>query len=473
MVKTVILLAVAVWDCKIMYVGIDNKDMNVHNVMEWINTTRDANGYVISPEFAMEILSKTNFYGHIKKVLKHIRDNSVNENGELIAEKILPYKEFILSCVDGREMSNEALKYLREFAGVFGKEFCDEFEEINTKKKIYNKDCCEIYDVYSVDELREAIKQNKVVNAYLSGDKIELLNLDMKNVNVLKVSEGTTDLHLAFCDNLPRIIDAPSCETILFNYSDMSCVEEFSYGHRLKVLNFTCAKNLPSCLDFSGCSARIVFEDNEFSNIEKMVFGAYSNVDMKNCTVLPREIYIGPGSKFMFNDCNMACVNQLNVNANVKMSIFSCYDLPKEVNLSACSEVNVSECDFVGVEKFVLPVENDKTISLSKVSNLPVSTNFSEMKSNNLTIKNSDLSNFANIKFGNSYLRVSGNTFAGTVDFSECSSIRYAGIDDANNTSLVKKMIFKDSFQYKHSPFEYFRGYICYNKLNFNDPYFR
>ena len=454
-----------------MHVKIDNQDMDALKVEEWINRTRNANGGVISPEFAMEILGKTNHFAHIKKVLKNIKKACLDENKELVADKVLAYKEFILSCVDGREHEGLALKGLQELADACG--IREEFDKINGRKKTYNKDCCEIYDVYSIDELREAIKQNKVVNAYLSGDKIELLNLDMRNVNALRVSEGTTALYLAFCDNLPRIIDAPSCETILFNYSDMSRVEEFSYSHRLKVLNFTYAKNFPSCLDFSGCRARIVFKGNEFSNIEKMVFGAYSDVDMSNCTVLPREICIGPGSKFMFNDCNMSCVNQLSVNANVNMSIFSCSDLPKEVNLSACSEVNVSECDFVGVEKFVLPVESGKTISLGKVSNLPISTNFSTMKSNNLTIENSDLSNFANIKFGNSYLHVSGNTFAGTVDFGECCSVSHARIDDANNTSLVKKMIFKDSFQHKHSPFKYFRGCIYYNKFNYNDPYFR
>ncbi len=52
-------MAVAVWECKIMHVKIDNQDMDALKVEEWINRTRDANGGVISPEFAMEILTKT------------------------------------------------------------------------------------------------------------------------------------------------------------------------------------------------------------------------------------------------------------------------------------------------------------------------------------------------------------------------------------------------------------------------------
>ena len=91
-------------DIYLMFVAIDNNEMNVPQVLDWINRTKNANDNVISPEFAMEILSKTNFFGHIKAVLKNIKDRCKTK------EEILPYKEFILSCVDRREMSDEAMK---------------------------------------------------------------------------------------------------------------------------------------------------------------------------------------------------------------------------------------------------------------------------------------------------------------------------------------------------------------------------
>ena len=56
-----------------MFVAINNIEKNIFEVDKWINTTRDANGGIISPEFAMEILSKTNHLGHIKKVLKAVK----------------------------------------------------------------------------------------------------------------------------------------------------------------------------------------------------------------------------------------------------------------------------------------------------------------------------------------------------------------------------------------------------------------
>ena len=57
-----------------MFVEIENTSMNIYDIEKWINDTRKANGGVISPEFAMEVLSKTNYYGHIKKVLKELEE---------------------------------------------------------------------------------------------------------------------------------------------------------------------------------------------------------------------------------------------------------------------------------------------------------------------------------------------------------------------------------------------------------------
>ena len=87
-----------------MFVAIDNKNMDALKVEEWINHTRDANGGVISPEFAMEILTKTNHFAHIKKTINYIKKSCTDEKGELVTDKVLAYKDFILSAVDEREM---------------------------------------------------------------------------------------------------------------------------------------------------------------------------------------------------------------------------------------------------------------------------------------------------------------------------------------------------------------------------------
>ena len=137
-----------------MFVAIDNIDMNPLKVAEWIDRTIDANGGVIYPRFAMEVLGKTNHFTHIKKVVNCIKENCLDENGELVQGRVLSYKDFILSCVDKREMSPQALAELEKMADVCG---CrGEFDKLNGKRKWYRiNDCNGISVVRSRKEFQE------------------------------------------------------------------------------------------------------------------------------------------------------------------------------------------------------------------------------------------------------------------------------------------------------------------------------
>ena len=155
-----------------MFVAINNVDMNINDVEKWIKTARDANGGVISPEDAMEVLSKTNHLGHIKKVLRNIYKNCTTP------EKMAPYKEFILSCVDRREMSGEAMDILREMAKLCCCE--DELETINKKPKLYNKTDCKLITVKSKEEFEALRGEN--LNVYFDADKVDLSECDLSGV---------------------------------------------------------------------------------------------------------------------------------------------------------------------------------------------------------------------------------------------------------------------------------------------------
>ena len=78
-----------------MFVAIDNKDMDYLAIDALINSVKRENGGIISPEFAMEILSKTNFHANIKKVLTNIQNNCKTK------EQLELYREFILSALMG------------------------------------------------------------------------------------------------------------------------------------------------------------------------------------------------------------------------------------------------------------------------------------------------------------------------------------------------------------------------------------
>ena len=161
-----------------MFVLINNTDMNINDIEKWIKTARDDNGGVISPESAMEVLSKTNHLGHIKKVLRNIKDKCTTP------EKIAPYKEFILSCVDGREMSGEAMDMLQEMAGLCG---CseDEFKVANGKLKIYGKfDCDNVVIVKSIKEFEALRGEN--LRVYFDADYVNLGCCDLSGVKQIK-----------------------------------------------------------------------------------------------------------------------------------------------------------------------------------------------------------------------------------------------------------------------------------------------
>lgn len=97
-----------------MFIKIENTDKTLADIDRLIKKARDDNGGVISPEDAMELLKETNHYINIKVILNNIKEKCNTP------EKIAPYREFILSCVDRREMSTDAMKMLEDMARLCG-----------------------------------------------------------------------------------------------------------------------------------------------------------------------------------------------------------------------------------------------------------------------------------------------------------------------------------------------------------------
>ena len=131
----------------------------------------------------MEILGKTNFYGHIKTVLKNIKENCKTK------EDILPYKEFILSCVDRREMSEQAMVDLQEMAKLCGCE--EEFDEANDKVKIYEVKDCENADVKIIKTKKELeALEGEDLRVFFDADEVDLSSCWLKRVKSLKFRKG-------------------------------------------------------------------------------------------------------------------------------------------------------------------------------------------------------------------------------------------------------------------------------------------
>ena len=247
-----------------MFVAINNKDMNIFKVDEWINTTRDANGGVISPEFAMELLSKTNFYGHIKKVLRNISEKCTTR------EQLMPYKEFILSSVDGREMSGEAFDYLCEMADLC--ECREEFDVANDKPKIYSKYLCErrliAKTVTNQDELM-ALDEGWY-DVYFDANPVDLYNCDLSQVEKLKFKYGAK-VYLNESYNFPEVLDLSSSYLVDLEGCDFRGVKEIKFAKGAEVY-LGGARNLPEVLDLSMDPLVVGLTGDNLCSVKKIKF---------------------------------------------------------------------------------------------------------------------------------------------------------------------------------------------------------
>ena len=284
-----------------MFVAINNTDMGLNDIEKWIKTARDNNGGVISPEFAMEILGKTNHLGHIKKVLRNIKDKCTTP------EKISPYKEFILSCVDGREMSGEAMDMLQEMAGLCG---CseDEFKEANDKPKFYGKFDCNNIDVKIVKSIEEfKALRGENLKVYFYADEVYLRSCNLSKVKALKFKEGAV-VYLSKSKNLPECLDVSRCSWVDLRYCDLEGLNlKFREG---AVVYLSEAYNLPKDLDLSQCS----------------------KVDLFRCDLEGLNLKFREGAEVYLSGAK---------------------NLPKDLDFSQCSKVNLSGCDLSGVKEII------------------------------------------------------------------------------------------------------------------------
>ncbi len=287
-----------------MFVKIDNKNMGLLEIDAWIKRTRNANNGVISPEFAMEVLSKTNHFGHIKKVIQTIE--------KLPVEKQKEYKDFVLAAIDEREQKGEALAGLRRLADVC--EVREEFEELNKKLNFYNsKEFVLSYVTVKTKEEFEnlqgkflrVIYDNSLTQENLMLDT-ELDNCDFTGIKELIFAPGST-ASIYGATKMPKFIDASNCLWVRIEESDLERVEELKLGDCVSVV-FECCENLPKNLDVSMCSTLEI------------------------------------------NSCDLRDVKEVKFKDGAEVSLCGSY-LPEILDVSNCSEVNMEDCDFIGVKK--------------------------------------------------------------------------------------------------------------------------
>ena len=328
-----------------MFVAIDNDDKNIFDIDAWINRTRDDNGGVISSEFAMEILSKTNHMGHIKKILKNIKEKCSDEEKK-------QYKDFILACVYRRIQTPKAMEDLRALADLC--EIREEFERQNQYSKIYDViTCCNSFvDIASSEEFDDL--QGERLRVKVCCKKIDFSEKDLKKINCLRLSEGTT-VKFAGAKNLPAIIEFASLKPkwISFDKTDFKDVkslvfnskEEGSFG-----VDLGFSYNLPEVLDFSSCKMGFLSKF-DFASVKEIKFEDGMELHLWDAINLPEEVDFSKCSKVLLCDCNLSGVKSINFGNLDVVEITSLEGLPEVLDFSGCSEVTLMDCNLSNVRE--------------------------------------------------------------------------------------------------------------------------
>ncbi len=241
-----------------MFVAIDNIDKNAIKVEDLIQRTR--NKGEITPEFAMEILSLTNHRSNIKKLVTSIKDRCTTK------EQLMPYREFILSCVDGREMSEMALADLREMATLCGCE--KEFDKANGKSKFYDVFACNNTLIVKSNEELNAL-EGENLKVYFDAEDVILRNCMLDYVKDLRFRDGA-NICFGFVKNLPEILDFSTCNNVSFYRVEFDGVKELRFKDGA-VVNFERVDSFPKMLDFSMCSD-VCFASCNLNKVKKIKF---------------------------------------------------------------------------------------------------------------------------------------------------------------------------------------------------------
>ena len=397
-----------------MFVAIDNKDKSIIDLDGEIKNTR--NDGRITPEYAMGILSQTNHRVHIKTLVEGIKKEYKTK------EQLEPYREFILSCVDGREVIGEAFDYLCEMADLC--ECREEFDAANNKPKFYSKfDCDNVVIVKSIEELEVLEGENLTV--YFDADEVDFGSCDLSKVKALKFREGA-EIVLDEAKNLPKDLDVSMCSSVYLHMCDLEGLNlKFREGAKV---NLRSCENLPKDLDVSMCS-RVTFSYCDLSGVKELKFREGAEVCLGECENLPKDLDVSVCSSVYLHKCDLEGLN-LKFREGAVVSLVGAQNLPKELDVSMCSEVGLGKCDLEGLN---LKFREGAEVDLYGAQNLPKELDVSMCSDVNLSY--CDFSGVKKIKFRNKRQqdesRIDENDFSGEVVYASMfsSMLKILGYD--------------------------------------------
>ena len=156
-----------------MVLFIENPEQSVFDLDSEIKTFRNEHDK-ITPEFAKNILSKTNHRANIRFIIKQI--------GLLDEEERKAFGEFVVCAIECREHDDATYKELRNLASEC--ECVEEFDRANEKRKLYGPEDCKGMVVRHLSQLQECIDKGCLT---IVDFEREVSNLSFKNADLSKI----------------------------------------------------------------------------------------------------------------------------------------------------------------------------------------------------------------------------------------------------------------------------------------------
>ena len=423
-----------------MFVVINNTDQGAY-IWDGIIGEARKSGH-IPPSFAMNILSKTNNRANILKLVRAIRKKCTTK------EQLEPYKEFILSCVDGRETSDEVMSVLRDMVQFFDDEFKDEFEKVNKHQKFYGEfDCTNTRVVKSKRELMglkgadfkiyvdipyldffnddlsgfEHLRFKKGSKITFQGETILPVGLDvsecaevvldrqdLSNVKELKFAEGAK-ISLRKVMGLPEDLDVSMCAEVNLSANDLRGLKELKFRDGAKVIlcnrdlllegvsgDYSSQKGvcLPEDLDVSMCS-EVDLSTNDLSNIKELKFRDGAKVTLIGVENLPHDLDVSMCDYVSLRGCCLSELKDIKFKEGADVDLSRIKKFPEYIDVSTCDYVTFAESDLSGVKE--LKFREGSIVDLSYAENLPSKIDLSMCKEVSLFL--CDLTGVEEIKF--------------------------------------------------------------------------
>jgi uncharacterized protein YjbI with pentapeptide repeats len=458
-----------------MFVEINNSELSAIDIDKEVKVRRNNDGK-FTPELAVWALSKTNNFANIKFLISNIKQRPQEEWGE--------YKNFVLSCVDGRELSKVAFNELHELAKLGGYE--EEFNKINKNDKIYNKEVCMSIDVNSIEELKNALSKgifvkqanlttpkycdvdlkdldfsnvykinckgdatwyfnNSILPSCLSFDvrKASLEVCDFKNVRQLDCCNsfsGEIVVNMYKAENLSSKVDLTGIDDLSLFACDLSGFEELKFKEYARV-NLSWAYNLPKVIDADEFYADVSLYNSDLTGVEKLCL--YKNAKLAGAKNLPKNLSFKYLDNVLLDECDLSGVEEINLLICKKVNMSKCTNLPKVLDFSKCNMVYLDGADLSGVDKIISSV---KYMEFYEVNNLPKVLDLRNCE--DVAFNNVNLSGVEKIQFkeGSDVWFRDACELPKKLDVSMCGFVDFNGCDMMG----VESIKFRDKIQMKY-----------------------